>query len=250
MNGGCMKTKKILSIAMMLVASSVMSQSKFDLSQEIKVPETKSTKQSEVKAKLPWTQGLQSSVDRTHIYIPDNFDYRLINEMMSGSGFGPGNGGNEYIFEVDSIVKKIIATVSANKETFSEVDISLFEEEVKSIGVFFLNSFPNDLDRLLAGANFSKERVILILKDSWEKMAYAKKVAFIFHEYLGVLGLERENTFISSRILSLVTSEKSLQSFNPSELKWLYSRSNADTFVNHFDFSKVITSCRCHRRNG
>lgn len=238
MNGGCMKTKKILSIAMLLVASSVMSQTKLELNQTIERPEIRRAKLSEEKVELPWTQGsLQGTGDRTHIYIPDNFDYRLINEMMSGSGFGPGNGGNDYIFEVDSIVKKIIATVSANEDTFSEVDISQFEEEVKSIGVFFLNSFPNDLDRLLAGANFSKERAILILKDSWEKMSYAKKVAFIFHEYLGVLGLERENTFISSRILSLVTSEKNIQSFNPLELRWLYSRSNADTFVHQFDFS-------------
>lgn len=201
----------------------------------------------EAEKKLPWTRGIKDEGARSHIYIPDNYDYHLIQELMSGSGFGPGNGGNRYIFEVDSMIKKIIATINSNKEVFPEIDLEKFTKEVQTIGVFFLNTLPNDTDRVLAAANFTDKKAILIHKPKWEEMTYKERVVLLLHEYLGVMEIEKENAVISSRISGLILTQKALQSFDPTSLKWLYSRSNTEVNIQKLNFSNNKTGVYTNR---
>lgn len=176
----------------------------------------------------PWLNGSSNRGDNSHIYIPDNYDYRLIQQMMRNSGFGPGNGGNDFIFEVDSIVKRIIFTIKENQDEFPEITSETFSKESQTIGLFFVNRIPGDQDRILDAANFPRERAILINVGAWRRLLYKEKVRLIFHEYLGIMKIERENSRISSRILNFINTPNNSIDFETNDIKFLYSRSNTD----------------------
>lgn len=189
----------------------------------------------------PWLNGANNSGDNTHIYIPDNYDYQLIQQMMSGSGFGPGNGGNQYIFEADSLVKKIISALKANADQFPEVSAEDFAKEAPKVGLFFVNGVPGDEGRILDAANFPREKAILINVKNWRALNGPKKTALLFHEYLGIMGIERENTHISSRLLNFIEFKKNGVEFDAYKLRYLYSRSNTDTDAIEISFANNQT---------
>lgn len=192
---------------------------------------------SENEAELPWLveqQSREMSVgDEVIIYVPSLFDYKILQEAMSGNGFGPGNGGNEFIFEVDSIAKKIIKVLEENPALFPEVNVDDFKKITRTTAIFFIKDLPQEDIRYLDAIHFSQQQVIAIKIDHWQTLNAEEKRKLIFHEYLGVMGLEKENAHISNR---LEDSEGLINSFatdneflsNVANIQWYYSRSSTD----------------------
>ena len=112
---------------------------------------------------FPWLEDNSQNFNHNQIYIPDNYDYKIVEALLLRSnGFGPGNGGNQYIFEADSIARDIVQILEENPNQFSEVNISEFKSLLKETGLFFVNELPDRDIRELEGMNFSNDRITTV----------------------------------------------------------------------------------------
>ncbi len=125
------------------------------------------------------------------------------NNSDSNSG-GKGDeglgGGVIEVQQVQLLVDDIIAKVSAMPEVFPEVNIDQLTATTKKVEIIgrektFANGTETD------ATNNGSTRIEINMK-RWGKLKNQnKKGALIFHELLGIMGLEKNNYAISSRLL-------------------------------------------------
>ncbi len=181
---------------------------------------------------FPWLEENGQNFNHNQIYIPDNYDYKIVEALLLRSnGFGPGNGGNQYIFEADSIARDIVQILEENPDQFSEVNISKFKRLLKETGLFFVSELPDEDLRELEGMNFSNDRIILIKSSAWESLNVTQKRRLLFHEYLGVMGLEKNNAYISNRINTIEFHSIAKEEINIEDLKWIYTSKNSENLA-------------------
>ena len=169
------------------------------------------------------------------IKIPTVEQIEEINRFYSGSGFGPGNGGNQFIFEANSILDEIINIVRVNQHEFPEFSDKELTQTIKETAILFVDELPNSSNRYAEALNWDESKIILIRLSSWNSATELNKRKLMLHELLGIMNIERENSVVSNRLDELIgTQYQVINTFN-TELKWLYSKNNNQDNIYHID---------------
>lgn len=191
---------------------------------------------SEKISQTQYNNWLESKYQNAKVYIPTIQDFVKLKQELAGSGFGPGNGGNEYLFEIDRIAKDILSYMDDNKIIFPEVNLADFEETLATTAVFFLNELPQDKEKFVQALNWQDHRLILLNRKAWVNLNLETKYKLVFHEYLGGMGLELNNAHISNRFdLSRYFQSKSRYLVDWKTVKLIYSNSNAVQYALSLD---------------
>jgi hypothetical protein len=192
---------------------------------------------------------LEQKKQNAAIKIPEKVDFQNLSEMLASNGFGPGNGGNEYIFEVDSIAKDLLTYLDEHTELQQKVSLKDFEEILQSTSLFFIDDLPKLDNRVVDALNWQDGKLILIDRTSWKKKSLEMKYKLIFHEYLGVMGIEINNAFLSNKfdLTAFLIGQKRFE-MDWSGPTYIYSHSNTEEYAikvnidDQSDNATIVTS--------
>lgn len=121
-----------------------------------------------------------------------------------GSSNGKGDegpmGGDQVVQQAQLIISNVVMKIENMPEVFPEVNIRALQDtgrKVKLIGrdKTFANGVETD------AINDGQSTIYLNLTRWNKRKNYDRKLALIFHEMLGILGIEKNNYAISSRLL-------------------------------------------------
>ena len=194
---------------------------------------------------------LEQKRQNATIKIPEKIDFEKLSEMLTSNGFGPGNGGNEYIFEVDSIAKDLLTYLDKNTDLQMKVSLDQFEEVLQDTSLFFIDNLPKLDERVVDALNWSNGKLILIDRMSWKKLSLEMKYKLIFHEYLGVMGVEVNNAFLSNQfnLKSFLIGQKRFE-MDWSGTTYIYSHSNNSEYAIQFDIDEQSGKATIVTSNG
>lgn len=172
------------------------------------------------------------------IKIPQKVDFQQLLELLTSNGFGPGNGGNDYIFEVDSIAKDLLTYLENSRELQRKISLKEFEETLQTTSLFFIDNLPKLDERVVDALNWQNGKLILIDRTSWKRKSLEMKYKLIFHEYLGVMGLEINNAFLSNQfeLNSFLNGQKRFE-MDWSGTTYIYSHSNSNEYALMLDIN-------------
>ena len=129
----------------------------------------------------------------------------LVFTTLAHAGRETGNGGDSVAQEFVTIERQIVRDLRAGQsQYFPEVNIQELARAtdttaVKSVDSIDVKGFALDAQ------NYPELKMIVVNRKTWLAMGsdYTKKRALVFHEYLGILGVEKSETYaISGRLLN------------------------------------------------
>lgn len=122
------------------------------------------------------------------------------NDSNKSGGDEGGNGGDIVAQQAQLVVDDVVERVERMPEVFPEISLDQLRAKAASVKIFVkAKTFANgvETDAINNGVD-----TIELNMSRWRKInRYERKLALILHELLGLMGLEKNNYSISSRIL-------------------------------------------------
>lgn len=117
-----------------------------------------------------------------------------------GKGDEGPNGGDSDVQQAQLVVQDVVVKVSRMPEVFPEVNLTDLQNAAGRVRIIGRpKTYANGVE---TDATNDGATTIELNLSRWKRMNnHDRKLALIFHELLGIMGLERNNYAISSRIL-------------------------------------------------
>lgn len=126
--------------------------------------------------------------------------------FVTFAGGETGNGGDSIAIEFSSIAYTTLAMIQSNNNLFPEfkaVDLrqAIFQTELVTIDRLYLNGVEKD------AINYPLGKKIEISRIRWNECGndYVRKSSLVFHEYLGIMGVDDSGYNISERLFSSIS---------------------------------------------
>lgn len=161
----------------------------------------------------------------------------LLTSLSTLAGQDRGNGGGQIGLDFTQAAFRAIAALVKDRDQLpddlKQIDIKLLNESVKNTRLEILQKFDRQVD-LASGAtiiptetalNFPEQGLIKISEEKWDALAERPKfqIAIALHEYLGIVGLERNLYYLSAQLESFLSSElisNRLANLKPGVYSW------------------------------
>ncbi len=203
-------------LILLCLSSSLFAQEKTYLVELMKKPITKESIELEITLKI--LNGLKIPERRELIdkEKPAKFDKEV--EELSISLGREGNGGDEEALSFARISEEIISQIESQKslvftsnKDFENFDLDQFIEATRHTKIYFIDyklcskmgDYRCPKEKGFVAKNYPSILEIHVNQSRWEKLNNTERLNIVFHEYLGILGIEKGRYNLSS---SLVTN--------------------------------------------
>lgn len=124
------------------------------------------------------------------------------------AGRETGNGGDAIALEFKAAAIQVYTAINAGQTpAFPEVNMRDFQRALDETGLVVVDQvFIKGVEK--DAANFPDKKLIEISRTRWLSVSsrYDRKLALVFHEYLGIMGIADSDYAISSRLLKSPTT--------------------------------------------
>lgn len=202
---------------LLFICSSLSAQErKHPLVKAVKKEITKETLQKEITLKKLKELSLLERRELLDNERAAHFD-KEVQELSISLG-REGNGGDEEALSFASISEEIISQIEAqkaliysNNKDFESFDLETFIEATKLTKIYFVDyklcskvgDYRCPKEKGFVAKNYPSILEIHVNQGRWEKLNNLERLNIVFHEYLGIIGVEKGRYNLSS---SLITS--------------------------------------------
>jgi hypothetical protein len=122
------------------------------------------------------------------------------------------NGGNFEAQELGRMSGELLSVIRLSQDLYPEVAIDALEKAIVKTKLFMVPAVVINGQELDASNNGTD--TIQVSRIRWSgKAERNSRLALLFHEYLGILGLEKDNYHISNRLLNPVVKSPAGENF-------------------------------------
>lgn len=138
------------------------------------------------------------------------------NSSNTSGNEGP-NGGDQVAQQAAGLVHDLVSIVEANSADFPEINLDDFRQAANRVRIIRKDrTWANGVETDATNNGFD---LIELNGSRWAAIESDRRLALIFHELLGCIGLEKNTYYISSRLLNPENRfkiEQTLQCHSPS----------------------------------